>query len=389
MFKIKLYLIIYITFFVCPRMSQASRNIVFYSLGNSARELSLGGASTAYADGPTALFWNPSIINQFNYKAATFFITNLNNETWYSFGGFVFPTIRIGTFGINYLRNENNNINIFDEHNIIMDKAKYLDHELLLGYGNSINKYLAIGGTFKVHEIKFSGFSYNRYLGTDFGLLFNSNSNKLLLKDIALGLVMKNIFQLKLTKNKDLMPFLLRLGFIKQLKIQKHKINFLFDISSQLVYLPRYHFGIEYIFKQFIKFRMGSNNGYFNIGCGLSIYDINIDYWHGRLVEHLLSSVHGISLTYYFGKSRIEKFNKIQIEFEKEVEKEYQRRIIEKRLNRFKKLMDDGEKFYKEGKYYKALDKFQSALNIYPEDKAAKFWIERVMSKLIENKKNL
>ncbi|OQX56599.1 MAG: hypothetical protein B5M53_00575 [Candidatus Cloacimonas sp. 4484_209] len=279
----------------------------FLNLGLGARSYGVGGAFCSIADDATSFYWNPAGPVQLSKKTVFFMhSTQYQNLMTYDGATVVLPSasqkkaLSIGMLYLNIpdifdTRNaweDTNNNGLPDENEIDYSKiTKFNDNEMAFFLNGAVkkNNNLFIGFNVKFLRKSFAEFSANGF-GSDLGIIYIPN------KSLRLGMNLKDItssFLLWNTGKKEFIYPKIRAGvsvlanffFITPSEIHlstdaeirlDHRL-----MSSQVSYKSLnadFSFGLEYIFKQTVSLRMGSDHGALSTGLGISYKGINIDY---------------------------------------------------------------------------------------------------------------
>ena len=382
--RAKLIFVLFLICASCPLSfklhSQQRGTTEGFSVGIGSRYLAAGGVASTTGLNSMALFWNPAFIDNIDRMNVSLFATKLLVDTWYSSFGAVYPTAEWGSFGVNYLRIE---CEVFDSFSNV--ELVYREQEVLIGYGKRMNRYLSIGGSVKIKHKKVAEYSADA-VGADFGLLYSPNSANLFLKNTFASIQFRNIVEPKFkyegSKYPEVIQHQFKASIARNFHISNQDLHVLFGMNSNNFEYTYLHSALEYIFQNRFSVQIGLVNSALNVGCGIRMYDLGLDLWHGKFSEEAPSSFTGISLNYSFGKSKDEKIAESEHEFKLEVQEEYRKRISQKRRDQFEQLLSEGIKLYNQKKFKEASATFQKSLEIYPYSLSAQYWLKKTLEQL-------
>ncbi|MBD3290983.1 hypothetical protein GF337_19405 [candidate division KSB1 bacterium] len=351
-----------------------------FSVGIGSRYLAMGGIASTNDLNSMALFWNPAFIDNIERMNVSLFATKLLADTWYSSLGAVYPTEECGSFGVNYLRIE---CEVFDPFSNV--ELVYREQEVLIGYGKRMNRYLSIGGSVKIKHKKVAEYSADA-VGADFGLLYSPNFANLFLKNTFASIQFRNIVEPKFkyegSKYPEIIQHQFKASIGRNFHISNQDLHVLFGMNSNNFEYTYFHSALEYIFQNRFSAQIGVVNSALNVGCGIRLYDLGLDLWHGKFSEEGPSSFTGISLNYSFGKSKDKKIAESEHKFKLEVDEEYRKRIAQKRRDQFERILNEGIKLYNQKKYIESGAAFQKALELYPYSLSAQYWLKKTREQL-------
>ena len=346
------------------------------NFGYGARALSLGGAFTALADDPTAVFWNPAGLEYIYQQNLSFFHTSFWEGIDYDFLGYVYPTLNFGTFGIGIGRigvdgipqldnsGEPINENTYShaETHMYISGSKKLPFNTCLGI--SI-KYLRRGFSDLVDQPEYfdSGF------GMDIGLLYKPEFfGSRWLQDWSFGIKMANFLKptLKEGTQSDQLPFSFKLGLLKKVRFAGgNSVNVLFDIKSTQKQDSRLYLGTEYNFRELGAFRMGFNNGKFAVGGGVEYRMFRFDYTYGNYSNsENLSAVHSFSVSVIFGMNRDEMFAQAEVKRAAERKALIAQTLANERQQFISDHMNFGYRYFNNQQYMDAIVEYRQVLEL-------------------------
>ena len=287
------------------------------NFGYGARALSLGGAFTALADDPTAVFWNPAGLEFIYQQNVNFFHTSFWEGIDYDFIGYVYPTIKYGTYGIGIGRIGVDDIDQLDNSGAPVNNTySHAEMHMYISAAKKLPFNTTAGITIKYLRRGFSGLAdspnyFDSGFGLDIGLLYRPELfGSRWLQDWSVGFKLTNLFRpsLKEGSESDQLPLDMKLGLMKKIRFAGGNFfNVLFDIKSVQKMDTRFYLGTEYHFRDIGAFRMGFNNGRVAVGGGVDYKMFQFDYTFGNYSNSdYFSAVHSISISANFGKNRDE-----------------------------------------------------------------------------------
>ncbi len=319
----------------------------FLEIGVGARAVAMGGAYTAMAEDGYMFYWNPAALATLqNLSVVAQHAKLFNGLEHHNILGITQPIFGGNYISINWIRLSVPDIPLFYSDNLTiygvngwsrrMDEAQGTLDMLLeqnvaltdpaLGYSDYNNDaiYLTfskmnffnidfgwqyfvlpvempVGINFKI--IKQSLFDYNASgIGMDLGWMFRFGFNDLFDKEylgkFAMAVMLKDVWQTKLTwdndtRHSDLIKRTFATGFSYWQPIKELNSSITISYDYHYQYQASHHFGMEYMLGEKIGLRFGLNDGNFTFGSGIKIWILKIDYAY---VGHDLGNSHRIGL---------------------------------------------------------------------------------------------
>ena len=298
----------------------------FLSLGAGARSLGMGGTHAALANDVTAVYWNPAGLAQLNYPE----ITLMHAEQFagivqYNFGAFALPHGKDASLGIGLIRLAVDDIPFtrlpredldlgepyVDDNGVTRINRPFVDrefsnaeHALFLSYARSKSTYFSYGGSVKIVHKGFddtSAWGIGFDLGAQFrlknGLRFGAN-----LQDATTTILAWN------TGRKELIVPTLKIGVALPLSVDLLNGTLLPAVDADIRFEGReqaaqisggpasldMHAGFEYLYKDALALRAGTDTGNFSAGAGIRLPKLEVDYAFMRHSE--LKNTHRVSL---------------------------------------------------------------------------------------------
>jgi tetratricopeptide (TPR) repeat protein len=360
----------------------------FSAFGFGARAMGFGNAFTAVADDPTAVHWNAAGLDYIYQQSLTVFHASLYEGTLYSFLGYAYPTLDLGTFAIGIARIGVGDVLETDINNTAYGVFSFETYRGYFSYGLRLPWDLAAGASLKIER---SAFSYTRQytdaiavgVGLDLGILYRPDFiTSAFLRDWSIGLNIVNLFQPQFSHSvgSDALPLELRFGLMRPIYFGGggSSLTLSLDLGKTGDTDMRFAFGSEYNFNRIGKIRVGYNNGTGVLaGLGVEYSNFQIDYAYGNpSTDGLLSPVHRISLTYNFGMNRDEMFAIVE-----ELRRIEEERIIDniREADRQKFIathMGKADSFYVADQYLDAIVEYQQVITADPFNQKAKIRLD-------------
>lgn len=298
----------------------------FLSIGAGARSLGMGGAHVALANDVTAVYWNPAGLAQLNYPE----ISLMHAEQFagivkYNFGALALPHGKDASFGVGLIRLAVDDIPFtrlpredldlgepyVDENGVTRINRPFVEREFsnaeyafFLSYARAKSAYLSYGGSVKIVQKGFDdtsawgiGFDIGAQLRLRNGLRLGAN-----LQDATTTILAWN------TGRKELIAPTLKIGatlpmsvgFLKGTLFPAVDADIRFEGREQAAQISGgpasmdIHAGFEYLYKESLALRAGTDTGNFSAGAGLRLPKLEVDY---AFMSHSdLKNTHRISL---------------------------------------------------------------------------------------------
>jgi hypothetical protein len=364
------------------------------NFGYGARALSLGGAYTALADDPTAIFWNPAGLENIYQQNVNFFHTSFWEGINYDFIGYVYPTLSFGTFGIGIGRIGVDEIPQLDNSGVPINNNTYSHAEMhmYISGAKRLPYNTTFGITFKYLRRGFSGLIdkpeyFDSGFGMDIGLLYRPELlGSRWIQDWSFGLKMTNILKpsLKEGSENDQLPFSFKLGLLKKVRFSGgNYFNVLFDIKSIQRMDTRFYMGTEYHFRDIGGFRMGFNSGKLAVGGGVEYKMFQFDYTYGSYSNsELLTAVHSISISAHFGINRDEMFAKAEAKRIAEERELIARTLAVERQQFISDHLHFANKYFNDKQYMDAIVEYRQVLTLDSSNVYAKAMLDSANNRL-------
>ncbi len=263
----------------------ASTQAAFDNYGSSAKALSLGNASIAMTDEPSAVLINPGALGFLQNKgfqaslSRLFDIDELSEREFYV----AFPLHSFSLGGGWYSFGKSN---------------YYQENVLSLACAYRIKDHLSIGSNLKYLRVSFSSqYDALTAFSMDLGATYKINNR------FQVGLVAKNLNQPELVKNSDDISTDICFGFTV---FPFEEVTLLFDLTYEERYKEQLHLGQEIkLLKNFpLRFGIQTSPARYAFGVGFNFDKLVLDYAY--LNHSVLGDTHKISFSYLWGKKKSE-----------------------------------------------------------------------------------
>ena len=333
---------------------------ISHNYAGTARSISLGGANVADVQGIESIYDNPAGLALINQYTIGFLHSNLFENTYYNFIGYVHPLKTRGSIGFGWAGLNSSGFEIRDSANV--DSGTFDDSQnvFFLGYGNAWQKNLQAGVNLKIlqHNIYRTR---NTGFGLDLGIQYHWYEN------LTAGINFQNILSLPLLseESSEPLPFFIKSGISWNPKTQTDWINNIrVNVGFDLVdvwgnqggiteHLDTWKIGCEYNFFDILYVRGGLQDNSVSLGLGATVYNIFLDY---ACDLKDFGTLHWISLTMAIGKH------------------------VDRAL--MNKYYQEAQKAYQQGEYKAAIKVWERIILMNPEDSTAKRYLEKTQGKL-------
>jgi tetratricopeptide (TPR) repeat protein len=288
------------------------------SRGFGARAMGMGGAFTALADDPTAVFWNPAGLEFITQQNATFFHMSLIEGASYDFLGYVYPTYNLGTFGLGIGRIGVTDIQWKDNSGFGESTFSNQEYHIYLSYAKRLPYNLTAGATIRFVRRGWSGIEgvgdlVDTGLGADIGVMYKPEwFGSRLYQDWSFGLKIHNFFSPRLNEGleSDEFPLSIRLGLFKKIRfVGGESFDALLDFDYSEKRDMRLHLGTSYKYRDLGELRLGFQSDGLTFGAGVTYNIFQLDYAFGtHEYSEVFSATHRISFSINFGLTRTEMF---------------------------------------------------------------------------------
>lgn len=359
-----------------------------FSNGAGARQLGMGGAAVAFPQDATTIFWNPAGMEHLQRQNFTAYYASLLLGTSYNYIGYVYPTLKVGTFGMGLSRISTGDIPYREDHYLDLGTFAYNQEEFYFSYAKTIRNWFVAGANVKI-ERQVIGQDSDIGFGIDVAAFYKPDFESEWLQNIQVGAIYQNAYapRLRLRKTVDYMPSMLRVGLAKAFYFTNDNSPFVFlmDLEKGDQTPVKFHVGTEYSYNGQAMLRLGFNDRGLSFGAGAVYNRFELDYSYGKIdSKGVLGGSHRISFVANIGKSRSEKIQLIEAGRQKEIEKQIARENERRRRAQIRRLLDEGKSLYASGDYFKALVKFQQVLELDKSNPEALEMVDETNARMTE-----
>ncbi len=257
----------------------------FDNYGSSARILSLGNASAALTDEPSAMWSNPGALGFLPQKGIQASLSRLYELDELSEKDLVLAyPFRSFTLGAGFY--------MFGKSNF------YQENVLNLAFVYRIKDHLSLGSNLKYLRVSFTPeYHVLSTFSVDLGSVYRINEK------IQLGLAARNLNRPDLVENSDDIPTNFCLGMTV---FPFPEVSLLLDLTYQDRYKEQLHLGQEIKLLKNVPLRFGiqTSPARYAFGVGFNFRKLALDYAY--LNHSILGNTHKISFTYWWGRRELE-----------------------------------------------------------------------------------
>ncbi len=289
------------------------------AVAGGARPLAMGGAYTALSNDAYAIFWNPAGLHDVHIpQLGLMHSERFSGVVDYDVAGIALPQpdrsvlgfgmIRLGVNGIPFTRLEDPGSPISEGNRIEIDRIVSEGEYAFFAAksGQFRNWYWGVAPKLIFKHI---GSEHQAYgLGFDAGV----RGQPLKIVPVTAGLAIRDVLGTLITwdtGHTEVIVSTLRLGLAADinLPVLEARLIPVADVDYRLEAIGEseafaHHIGLEYLIRDAIGLRIGSDDGELTFGGGLNLKPVSIDY---AFIGHdELGETHRISITARWGRSR-------------------------------------------------------------------------------------
>ena len=328
-----------------------------FTIGIGARALGMGGGFTSLADDATALFYNPAGLPLLESQEISLMHMDLFEGTSYNFAGWVYPNVKLGGFGIAYMRIGTDDI--IRRTNFIADGTfDYSHSQFLVTYGQRLQGGLSLGLSFKIVNQSIDDLS-------DYGFGFDLGMLARLGKYLQAGIVVRDMVppELELDQNSEIAPISVAGGLtLRNVSLGKGaSLVSSFEVEKIENRSTKVHTGAELTIQDNYALRAGYDRDNLSFGAGVKFRRLKIDYAY-KILDYVDDS-HRFSLAFLIGPSISKRLERTELEQEKQGTE----LLADERQRQFTFYREKADNFYARFRLDSALTYYQRAL-VFDED---------------------
>jgi tetratricopeptide (TPR) repeat protein len=339
-----------------------------FSRGAGGRALGMGGANVALASDASAIFWNPATLTNLADRSVSLMYLPLPEGTNYSFAAFGLPTTDYGSFSVAAFLLTTGQIQRRDDLGRLLGEFNASQQMYLLGYGKTISRRLAVGGTIKLYGETFDNTS-SYGAGGDLGIKLTVSEH------VALGLTAQNLVapKIRLESDAETLPRNFRggLGVTIPFSSGRNQVAIEVDADKTENMNAVYHVGAELGFLHSYFLRGGYDVDQMDFGAGVHLGPATFGYAYRT--QDALQAQHQVTLDISIGGS-IAAILARRDQEKRKAEEEFARRQREQELT---SSLSSARGFYDRGSldsaetYYVKVDALSGGTNTEAVDRLA------------------
>lgn len=364
-----------------------------FSYGVGARALGLGGAYIASPMDASAVYWNPGGLDLLQRKSATMFYSNLPLGGQYTFVAYAHPTVSLGTFGVGVLR-VGSDFTLRDSESVVLGDGSFAQTQFLLSYGKQLPLDFWVGLSIKVEQQNWStdaaSSPLGRGIGVDLGFVYKPEFAMGLLQNSSVGVIIQNAIQpiLNVQGVQEQIPRSYKIGLAKTLAFGSQNDTFSFYSDFEIAgekKAPKLHIGTEYAYRGGAMARVGFTDSELVFGVGAIVNNFQVDYSFGRYAKNTaFEANHRVSLSFSFGKSKQEIVEEEVRRREQEIVARAKKQMRLQQQIEVQNHLDAARALFEKGDYFAALDRYNQAKYLDPENQDAIRGAEQANSRYLE-----
>ncbi|MCX7956947.1 MAG: PorV/PorQ family protein [Endomicrobia bacterium] len=356
----------------------------FLKIPVGARAVALGEAYGAISNDATSLYWNPAglgLLKQINFNLTyNIWLTGINH----SFLGYAHP-LKFATLGASINILSTPPIEKYDKYGYQTEEKTYTtsDMAISIGFGKEIFNKIIGGTNLKFIQSTIDKTASSAAIAVDLGIIYNSNNQSFCVTIQNLGTKLKFISQ------EEYLPLNIKIG--SGWKIIPEKLIGALDINAYSDNDIKLNLGIEYIkkFSQILSVatRFGIRTNIrgldpisaISFGFGIQWTILEFDFVWVPYVQ--LGDTMRISLGIKFGneKSKPQTNNTSYTETTPPTSLP-----VDNTTTLKKQYFTEGQQYFKNKEYKKAIDAFKKVLEIDPQHKESAEYIKRAQKELMK-----
>jgi len=332
---------------LCPLSLMADGNSGtedIFAYGAGARAIAMGRTFVGLADDVSTIYWNPAGLYNLDKKTISVYYSQLFEGSMYGYIGYVHPTVDYGSFGLGVMSLYTGDIQGYDSSSYQLSTFSSTKMKLILSYANQLPWFpLSFGASVKMNLSSIESYSAT---SINFDLALHYNFLKRFFKErvagrgdddteFQIGLVFHNLLnkigeRLNLEEDEENYTLVIGASFLKRLNpIIATRILADFSLFEKRPMIFSLGAEITLYRDYFVRFGFALESG-FSFGGGIRLAGWTFDY---ALGFRELGAAHNVSLTWRFGKGRVDLLRAR----EKVVRKRIRKNILIERSNQEKK----------------------------------------------------
>jgi tetratricopeptide (TPR) repeat protein len=271
----------------------------------------MAGSVLAESDASSAPFWNPSnLATAQRYSLAGMHSRLFFPGNVYQYFGATVPTLDQGGFGLGIFRQGVSGIEKRDANNQVVGETQDNIIRVHVAHGRSWSGYdLGLATTLEYHSL--DGLSAMSSPGLDVSAGKRFTIDRQWLRGISSALNIRNLLRpgLKLAESRYHYYLEMRAGLAFHLyptSGDDHRLLLATSLTETQSVSAKIALGLEYTFMDLLSVRGGLESGKTSVGLGIKYQGIGFDY---AIVDRDFGSIHLVSLTTFFGRSKSERIS--------------------------------------------------------------------------------
>lgn len=323
-----------------------------FVIGLGARALGMGGGFTSLAADASAVYYNPAGLPVLESQEVSAMHIRLFEGTNYNYAGWVYPDLKLGGFGLGYMRIATDDI-IRRSDYVETGTFDYAHSQFLISYGQRLQGGFSVGLTFKLVNQSIADYSDYAF-GFDLGMLMKWSEY------FRAGVIFRDMVppELELDRNSEITPISVAGGLSAHLLPLRDNVHLsaAFELEKIENRSTKVHTGLELLINQSYALRAGYDRDNPSFGAGLKVRRLKVDYAY-KILDYLEDS-HRFSVSFLIGPS-------ISSQRERSERLEEQKGTVlleDQRRRQFDFYRDKADNFYSRFQLDSALVYYQRAL---------------------------
>ncbi len=382
-FNNKIILILIISLFAVANVYAKGKRKNFLSHGPSVSSFAQGETVLNNLDDPSIIFYNPSLLNYFDYNTLELSRYNLFDGTSYNSAAINYRLLKNLSVGFNAIDLSSGDVEIRKDP---FDAPKTINTNqwaYILALATEIKPIeLSVGINAKyiyldLYEKENGGYSVDAALSR----FFNDVDLKYFQANFGVGFSAQNFYNSGVTLDEYNEKFqnIFVLSTLMQIPViyhfsSKDTITFSFDVKNEDSY-NEFAAGVEYKFIEKFSIRGGYYTDHITAGFGAAVSAFVVNY---SIDFNELDIINRFSVALRWGKR-----NKVK---KSELDKEAKAALEQAKLShkQAKKMFNQAKKYYSDKQYLYATDLLQRIIMNYPDYDSPNFYYNKIKSSMTE-----